>query len=164
MFMDRHVLNIPVNRTVAFNPNKLAEQINTEAKPTALEMGVVLVIPSPLSCDSCVPFVTRKKCTTTALRPFLCYSDGRLVRIIAPLWQNHVNFHIGYEYAYTCGNSQVMRKVTILIAIPRGLMENMHTWAHLAHRDEYNSGDKAFAVGYGIPNYACCTHTYKQKT
>lgn len=46
--MDRNVLSIPVNRTVAlFHPNKLAEQINAEAKPTALEVGVVLVIPSP---------------------------------------------------------------------------------------------------------------------
>ena len=43
-----------------------------------------------------------------------------------------------------------------------------HTWVYLAHRESINSGNKAttteFADGYGIPNHACCTHTYKQKT
>ena len=61
-FMDRNVLSIPVNRTVAlFHPNKIAEQIYAEAKPMALEMGVVLVIPSPLSCDSCVSSCFQEK-------------------------------------------------------------------------------------------------------
>lgn len=48
------------------------------------------------------------------------------------------------------------------------LMENTLTWVYLAHRESINSGNKAttteFADGYGIPNHACCTHTYKQKT
>jgi len=121
--MDRNVLNIPVNRTAAlFHPNKLAEHINAEAKPTALEMGVVLVISSPLSCDSSVSSCFHeKKHTTIVLHPFLCCSvvdssgSSPLVGKIASIFTSDTNTLIAR------GNSRVMRKVTILTAAPRGL-------------------------------------------
>ena len=61
-FMDRNVLSITVNRTVAlFHPNKIAEQIYAEAKPTALEMGVVLLFPLLSLVTAVFPLVSRKK-------------------------------------------------------------------------------------------------------